>query len=98
MSRRREVNKALLARAKDTPCADCGRWFPPEQMDFDHVRGVKAGNPSDMVDGPTDTLKLEIEKCDVVCANDHRTRTLHRRLDEHVDAAFDYDASEGMEE
>lgn len=51
-----------------------------------------------MVDGPTDTLKLEIEKCDVVCANDHRTRTLHRRLDEHVDAAFDYDASEGMEE
>lgn len=73
---------------------DCGHRFPSEQMDFDHVRGVKVGNPSDMVDGPTEDLVIEIAKCDPVCANDHRTRTLHRRLDEHVDAAMDYDVME----
>lgn len=85
---RRERNKAIIAKAKDVPCMDCGRWFPPEQMDFDHVRGVKVGNPSDMVGGPTHVLLAELEKCDPVCANDHRTRTLYCRLDEHVDQAL----------
>lgn len=45
-------------------------------MDFDHVRGSKVGNVSEML-GSTSLadLLMEIAKCDVVCANCHRLRT-----------------------
>lgn len=64
-----------------TPCADCKACFPAECMDFDHVRGEKVNNVGTMVahGWSWDKIEAEIAKCDLVCANCHRTRTKNRR-------------------
>ena len=51
-------------------CADCGESVPVV-LSFDHIRGTKRANVSDMVrDGlGLETIKAEIEKCDIVCFN-----------------------------
>jgi hypothetical protein len=60
----------------DNPCIDCGE---PDiaVLEFDHVRGEKRANISTMVQNIVrwDTIRSEIEKCDVRCANCHRRRT-----------------------
>jgi hypothetical protein len=68
-----------LAKLKSVPCADCHKKYPFYVMDFDHVRGKKK-----FIMGRCGNLKWkrvlkEIAKCDVVCANCHRTRTYKRR-------------------
>lgn len=72
--------KELIRSLKDRPCADCGLRFPPEAMDFDHVRGKKVQMISRMRWGRTsiDRILTEVAKCDVVCANCHRLRTATR--------------------
>lgn len=68
-----------VQEAKSVPCTDCGISYPYYVMDFDHVRGSKVGNIGRMVaDGQRTKVFLEIEKCDVVCANCHRERTYVR--------------------
>lgn len=71
---------ALVASAKDNPCTDCGERLPPCAMDFDHVRGEKVANISKMVnEGPSlSRLQEELDKCELVCSNCHRIRTLRR--------------------
>lgn len=71
----RARNRAIMDAAKAGPCDDCGRRFPSEQMDFDHVRGEKLRNVSAMLNAGLPQLLAEIAKCDVVCANCHRVRT-----------------------
>lgn len=66
----------------NTPCNDCGKYYDPICMDFDHV------NPLDKSFGICGSFKSlglsllkilkEIEKCDVVCSNCHRLRTKTR--------------------
>jgi hypothetical protein len=64
---------------KDVPCKDCGRHFPPECMDFDHVRGEKVKEVSKLAkNNDREALMREIVKCDVVCACCHRIRTRQR--------------------
>lgn len=71
--------RAIVLQAKDAPCADCGQLLAPEAMDFDHVRGMKVREISRMEKcADLDALHEEIAKCDVVCANCHRTRTALR--------------------
>jgi len=61
-------------------CIDCGEKYPHWMLDFDHKPGYTK------VDSPTQILRryswekaiLELEKCDVVCANCHRIRTYSR--------------------
>lgn len=65
-------------------CADCGYNAHAEALDFDHVRGTKEfdiGGVGVVSRGKARIL-LEIEKCDVVCANCHRVRTADRRRKE----------------
>lgn len=64
---------------KAAPCTDCGGTFPPECMDFDHVRGVKVQGIAGMIDYGPEKLAEELAKCELVCANCHRTRTKNRR-------------------
>jgi len=60
---------------KSQPCMDCGQSYPPVAMDFDHVRGVKVSDVGLMSQRAWSTVLVEIEKCDLVCANCHRIRT-----------------------
>lgn len=55
-------------------CLDCGE-NDPVVLEFDH-RGDKLFNVSEKVGViPLTKLMLEIDKCDVLCANCHRRRT-----------------------
>lgn len=81
--RYREERKLWLEKIKDRPCKDCGVKYPPYVMDFDHTNGkIKIASISWLALHNTanlETIKSEIEKCDLVCSNCHRIRT-HRRL------------------
>ena len=78
-SRRRKI-RALVKELKGVPCVDCGESYPSYVMDFDHISDDKACNVSEMVTRTVgeETLRAEVAKCEVVCANCHRERT-HRR-------------------
>jgi hypothetical protein len=72
--------RAFVLEAKRVPCMDCGETYPPYVMDFDH-RGEdpKTFNISHGVYSQSlKAVKVEIAKCDIVCANCHRERTFQR--------------------
>ena len=73
----REQAKAIMYEAKSAPCMDCGVSYHPYVMDFDHREGKKF-NVSEWwhKSSSLDTLRAEMAKCDVVCSNCHRLRTL----------------------
>lgn len=75
-----EEQKRRLDAAKGRPCMDCGNSYPSFVMDFDHVRGKKYCNISVLRRRSISWKRIESEiaKCDVVCANCHRLRTLAR--------------------
>ena len=77
------AKEALVAEVnalKSAPCLDCGSAFPPECMDFDHVRGVKVGNVATLIHrAGREKVMEEIAKCELICANCHRIRTASRR-------------------
>lgn len=67
--------RRLLAALKDKPCAMCAGRFHPAAMDFHH-RDPASKDPDFNGHASTWSVKRllkEIEKCDVVCANCHRT-------------------------
>jgi hypothetical protein len=82
LQRRRQETRELVQRAKDVPCMDCGIKYPRYVMDLDHVRGKKKFNLSRATSHmhSLESILAEIEKCDVVCANCHRSRTFNRAL------------------
>lgn len=61
-------------------CVDCGE-SDVVVLEFDHVRGKKLGNVSDLANTPVslETLKKEVAKCEVRCANCHRRKTFKER-------------------
>ncbi len=65
---------------KKHPCVDCGE-NDPVVLDFDHRVGEKKlRNVSNMMHWSCwDTIKKEIDKCDVRCANCHRRKTAKER-------------------
>jgi hypothetical protein len=78
----RERTRKRTHKAKDVPCMDCGIRYPPAAMDFDHVRGKKLFGLNEAHNRAIQSVKDEMAKCDVVCANCHRIRTYKRR--QHV--------------
>ena len=79
------VNQAIIKEYVDklklSPCMDCKQTFHPIAMDFDHVRGIKVKAISQMINNgfSLEKIKIEIEKCELVCSNCHRIRTYERR-------------------
>ncbi len=74
--------RELVHKAKETPCKDCGRTYPYYVMQFDHLDPkLKVREVSRMVQSGVSeaTLLAEIQKCEVVCANCHATRTHFRK-------------------
>jgi hypothetical protein len=69
----------LIASWKAGPCEDCGKTFPPECMQFDHVRGDKLFEIGRSVCIALHRVLTEVKKCDLVCANCHAIRTKKRR-------------------
>lgn len=61
-------------------CHDCGYNAHGVALQFDHLRDKKA-NVSNMIrsDYSWETIKEEILKCEVVCANCHALRTKTRK-------------------
>lgn len=76
---RKRANQALVWKLKEAPCVDCRGVFPPEAMDFDHVRGIKFKSISDLLHFTRERMLEEIEKCELVCANCHRVRSKQRQ-------------------
>ena len=77
----RRERTAYLEQLRSVPCMDCGGVFPAVVMDFDHVpeRGEKLfGLGGSDVGRTMAELRAETAKCDVVCANCHRLRTVAR--------------------
>lgn len=79
-AKKREAGLAHIDNyLRNHPCVDCGE-SDRVVLEFDHVRGKKVRDVTKMChDGyALESIKLEIEKCEVRCANCHR-RVTHRR-------------------
>lgn len=69
--------RLLIEYLLENPCVDCGETNILT-LDFDHVRGNKSHNISSMaatLGFSWEKIKLEVEKCEVRCANCHRIKT-----------------------
>jgi hypothetical protein len=83
----RNLKKKLLKYVEDfkktSVCSDCGISGEkyPRILDFHHTRGRKkfeiAGHAKHTLS--LKKIKMEIKKCDIVCANCHRIRTIYKR-------------------
>jgi hypothetical protein len=65
----------------DTPCADYGLVFHHAAMHWDHLPGTeKVAEVSNMVRKGRGkaSIRDEIAKCELVCANCHAVRSFHR--------------------
>lgn len=79
---RRDKTKLWVCELKKKACTDCKTCYDPFVMDFDHRDSKdKCYNISFMVSKrmPEALILAELEKCDLVCSNCHRLRTLSRR-------------------
>ena len=98
--KQRRINKEYVAFIKLlSHCIDCGEENPVV-LEFDHIRGKKRGNISDMSHQSfsIETIQLEIEKCEVRCANCHRIATYMRRLEKNDIAGPIEDIQQELEE
>lgn len=75
-------NRKVVNRYKTyVGCIDCGYNRHSQALHFDHVRGIKRKDISRMVSEAFSlkTIKDEIRKCEVRCANCHAEVTSLRR-------------------
>lgn len=80
---RRDSLAAWVLSLKDgLPCTDCNTVYHFSAMQWDHVRGEKEFNVSEMprLGCSREKILAEVEKCDLVCANCHAVRTYNRRF------------------
>ena len=77
---RATIDNYIREYKESKPCSDCNIYFPYYVMDFDHVDG-KSFNISRHRHHTKmlETVKKEIQKCELVCSNCHRVRTHNRK-------------------
>lgn len=76
-----KVVRAYRRKAREGPCKDCGVQYPWYVMEFDHRDGRNDNTRNVTGIRSIKRLKIELEKCDLVCANCHRARTYFRALE-----------------
>ena len=70
---------SIIEFLNNHPCINCGET-DLIVLDFDHVRGNKKHNISQMImHYSLENLHIEIAKCEVRCANCHRRKTSNER-------------------
>lgn len=74
--KRKEVQFYIRNYKISKGCIDCGFNKHHSALQFDHVRGEKIRNVCHSKS--IDSAKIEIEKCEVVCANCHSIRSFER--------------------
>jgi len=77
--RQASLRSAVAIWKLEAGCADCGlKTNSPEIYDLDHYQGNKVNNVSRLISkrSPIELVVDELEKCEVVCANCHRLRTV----------------------
>ena len=78
----RQLANIRLVRAYFSafPCMDCGEG-DPDLLEFDHTKGKKTANVSDLVMQAYSWERIfaEIAQCVTVCVSCHRKRTIRRR-------------------
>lgn len=63
----------------NNPCVDCGQKYHYCQMQFDHIGDDKIADINKLMKTRSiETVKAEIAKCELVCANCHAIRTWKR--------------------
>jgi DNA-binding MarR family transcriptional regulator len=80
---KRSSKRKLIQELKSgKSCLDCGHEYPHFIMDFDHrpdeqklFEISKAANSRSI-----EQILIEVNKCDLVCANCHRYRTWNRKV------------------
>lgn len=79
--RRRAIpRRDLIIALRDQPCTDCGRRLPPHIMQFDHRDPtLKRYNVTESWCRSEAWIREEAAKCDIVCPNCHRDRSLRQR-------------------
>lgn len=75
-TRREQLNIIKLASG----CVDCGYADDPIALDFDHIDGKTFTISKALGRGrPFEDILLEIQRCEVRCANCHRIKTFNER-------------------
>lgn len=87
IANRRRARKAQLIALLGGKCYDCDTEFPdrPEVFDFDHRDSKqKLSDVASIIrTGSWKRVLIEVKKCDLVCTNCHRTRTVIRKMTEN---------------
>lgn len=80
VQKREEARRFVFNYLKAHPCIDCGE-NDPLVLTFDHVRGRKKMNISQMVNQgySLEAIQEEISKCEVRCGNCHMRIEKQRR-------------------
>lgn len=79
VKRRNKVNEFINSIKESTPCHDCNHKFPYYCMDFDHIdSSTKISSIKELKGTTLSKVNKEIKKCEVVCVNCHRLRTIRR--------------------
>lgn len=75
----REPNRLFISLyLKQRSCVDCGEdnWLV---LEFDHIKGDKYRNVSELMNSHSvEKVVEEVLKCEVVCGNCHKLRTMNR--------------------
>jgi hypothetical protein len=82
-ARKRAAKWKLAGMIKtERGCVDCGYNAHAISLQFDHITADKKASVSNLIrsDYSWKTILLEMEKCEIRCANCHAVVTSHRKV------------------
>lgn len=78
-------NIEIINTAKNKPCMYCSILYEPHNMQLDHIdHETKYKDVCDLKNFKEETLRVEISKCQVVCALCHRIKSIIEKDDDLV--------------